>query len=78
MPKGNFGLKREKEKEKETKKRGIEPAIGVPRCAPRVPTTDRAGPGRVGYGTRPDLGSPFLLRFSPFAFVRALVSLHPR
>jgi len=68
VPKRNLGSKRkkEKEKEKETKKRGIEPAIGVPRCANRVPITDRAGPGRAGYGTRPDLGSPFLLRFSPF------------
>jgi hypothetical protein len=61
VPKGYFGSKREKEKEKKTKKRSIEPAIGVPRCAHRVPTTDRAGPGRAGQGTGPvpTWGYPF-------------------
>jgi hypothetical protein len=61
VPKRNFGSKREKEKEKKTKKRSIEPAIGVPRCAHRVPTTDRAGPGRTGQGTGPvpTWGYPF-------------------
>ncbi len=61
VPKGYFGSKREKEKEKKTKKRSIEPAIGVPRCVHRVPTTDRAGSGRTGQGTRPvpTWGYPF-------------------
>ncbi len=56
-----FWLEKRKRKRKEDQKRSIEPAIGVPRCAHRVPTTDRTGPGRAGQGTGPvpTWGYPF-------------------